>query len=277
MEKIEVAGILKSRRGRKSTIAIYVVLVFFFLLWLAPIGTAVRKSFSVNGIDNYLYVLNYEKINYFQVIGNSFFIAAITAVVVVILTTLGSYAFSKMHFTGKNVLYYMLLSCLAIPIASVTVPLFFTVKNLGLMDSFSGIILPMVAFNAPLMLMMVKNYFDGVPDELLEAARIDGCGTFRIYRMIMMPLSVPVIANVAVLTFVYTWNEYLVPLLVIRSEAKYTVTLASRHFMETTYQSPSNVAQLYAALILMTIPSVIIYLFSQRYLQSGITAGAIKS
>jgi raffinose/stachyose/melibiose transport system permease protein len=93
----------------------------------------------------------------------------------------------------------------------------------------------------------------------------------------MLPISVPIIATVSVLTFVYSWNDYLLPLLIIRSEAKYTVTLATRYFMETTHQSPADVARVYSALILMTVPSVIVYLVSQRYLQKGITAGAIKS
>jgi len=88
---------------------------------------------------------------------------------------------------------------------------------------------------------------------------------------------VPIIATVGVLTFVYCWNDYLIPLLMIRGEAMSTVTLASRYFMETTHQTPSDVARVYAALILMTIPSVVIYLFSQKYLQSGVTAGAVKS
>jgi len=146
-----------------------------------------------------------------------------------------------------------------------------------LLDTYAGVMFPLAAFNAPFMLMLVKNYFDGIPNELIEAAKIDGFSKYQIYFYIMLPLSVPIIATVSVLTFVYSWNDYLLPLLIIRSEAKYTVTLATRYFMETTHQSPADVARVYSALILMTIPSVIVYLFSQRYLQKGITAGAIKS
>jgi raffinose/stachyose/melibiose transport system permease protein len=261
----------------KMVIPAYATLVFFLLLWLAPIYVAVLRSFAINGIGNYSYVLTHPKINYFQVVGNSIFMSATTALIIVIITTLASFAFSKMIFLGKKLLYYMILACLAIPVAAVTVPLFFTMNKLKFLDTYQGVILPMTAFNAPFMLMMVKNYFDGIPNELLEAAKIDGYNSFQTYLNIMLPLSVPIIATVAVLTFVYSWNEYLIPLLMIRSETKYTVTLASRYFMETTHQSPADVARVYSALILMTIPSVIIYLVSQKYLQSGITAGAIKS
>ena len=155
--------------------------------------------------------------------------------------------------------------------------LFFTVSRLKMIDTYSGVILPLAAFHAPFMLMLVKNYFDKIPNELIEAVKIDGVSNFRIYLHIMLPLSIPIIATVSVLTFVYSWNEYLIPLLFIRSEVKYTVTLAARYFMETTHQSPADVARVYSALIMMTIPSVAIFLISQKYFQTGITAGAIKS
>lgn len=258
-------------------ILIYIVLTFFLILWLYPILVAVGKSLNVNGLANYAAVLNHPKVNYFRVVFNSLTISIGTAVIVMAITTLGGYAFSKMQFKGKNVIYILLLACLAVPVAAVTMPLFFTVKNLGVMGTYAGVILPLVAFNSPMMLLVVRNYFDGIPNEIIEAATIDGCTKFQIYRKLLLPLSVPILANVGVLTFVYSWNDYLVPLLFVRDESHYTVTLAATYFMETRSQTPEMMAQLYAALIMMTIPSVIVYLFSQKYLQSGITAGAVKS
>lgn len=260
-----------------TKVIIYAVLGVFLLIWAYPIILAIGKSLNINGLDNYAAVLSHPKVNYFRVVANSLFISISTSAVVMIIATLGGYAFSKMYFKGRNVLYILILACLAVPVAAVTMPLFFTVKNLGIMGSYGGVILPLVAFNAPMMLMVVKNYFDGIPNEIIEAATIDGCGRFRIYRQIMMPLSVPVLANIGVLTFVYAWNDYLVPLLFVREESHYTVTMAATYFMETRSQTPEMMAQLYAALIMMTLPSVIVYLFSQKYLQSGITAGAVKS
>lgn len=134
----------------------------------------------------------------------------------------------------------------------------------------------MVAFNAPMMLMMTKNYFDTIPNELVESATIDGASTLRIWAQLMMPLSVPIIANVLVLTFIYSWNDYLIPLLMVRSDANYTVTLAAQYFVSGTFQSPSEVARIYAVMILLTLPSIVVYLTSQKWLVSGITAGAVK-
>jgi raffinose/stachyose/melibiose transport system permease protein len=122
----------------------------------------------------------------------------------------------------------------------------------------------------------MRNYYDGVPSEIMEAATTDGAGSFTVFWRIMLPLSAPVMATVGVLTFVYSWNDYLIPLMFLRDEAKYTVTIAATYYMDTKNQSPGQVAQLYASLIMMTIPSIFVYLSSQRYLQSGITSGAVK-
>lgn len=260
----------------KSILGTYAVLILFALIWLAPIVIAVSKSFTINGLGNYAYVLNYEKINYFRVIFNSLFIAVITAVTVTLITALAAFAFSKMHFRGQKIIYGAILACLAVPVAAVTSPLFSTIKNLGLLDTHWGVIIPLIAFNSPMMLLMLKNYFDTIPNELLESVRIDGGSTFCIWRQFMIPLSVPMIANVLILTFIYSWNDYLVPLLVMRSEENYPVTLAAQYFMSSTYQSPVDVARIYAVMILLALPSILVYLVSQKFLVSGITAGAVK-
>ena len=265
---------MKARK--KSVIATYAVLIFFAVIWLAPIVIAVSKSFTINGFGNYAYVLSYEKINYFRVIFNSLFIAVVTAITVTLITTLAAFAFSKMNFFGKKIIYGAILACLAVPVAAVTSPLFSVIKNFKLLDSHFGVIMPLVAFNAPMMLLMLKNYFDTIPDELLESVRIDGGSSFCIWRQFMIPLSIPMIANVMILTFIYSWNDYLVPLLVMRSEKNYPVTLAAQYFMSSTYQSPVDVARIYAVMILLALPSILVYLFSQKFLVGGITAGAVK-
>lgn len=264
------------RRKWKSVVPTYIVLLFFAALWILPLLIAVTKSFTINGLGNYAYVLNYEKISYFKVIFNSMFIGVTTSVTVTLITALAAFAFSKMKFAGQRILYGAILACLAVPVAAVTSPLFATIKNLGLLDSKFGVILPLIAFNAPMMLLMIKNYFDTIPDELLESAQIDGASTFCIWRKFMVPLSVPMIANVLVLTFIYSWNDYLVPLLVIRSDENYPVTLAAQYFMSSTYQSPVDVARIYAVMMLLALPSILVYLVSQKFLVAGITAGSVK-
>ena len=236
------------KKNWKGAPAAYFVLILCGVIWLYPIGVALVKSFHLNGFDNYKYVLTYEKISYFRVVGNSMFIAITTAVAVTLITTLAAFAFSKMDFVGKKIIYGMILACLAVPVAAVTSPLFAAIKSLGFLDKHVGVIMPLIAFNAPMMLLMIKNYFDTIPDELLESARMDGASMMRIWYEFMIPLCVPIIANVLVLTFIYSWNDYLVPLLVLREQDNYTVTLAAQYFMSSTYQSPTDVARIYSVM-----------------------------
>ena len=265
---------MKNQLGAK--VVMYGVLVVMAALWLYPIGIALYKSTSVGGWHNYAVVLNHPTFSYWGAVGNSFLMAGATALVVVLISSLGGYAFSKMTFRGKQVIYSALLACLAVPVAALITPLFFSINTIGLRDSYIGVIIPLIAFNVLMMLMMMRNHFDSVPNELIEAATLDGCSSFRIYRSVLMPLSGPALANVGVLSFVYSWNEYLLPTLLLKTPEKFPVTQAIS-LLQFDRMSQEQISQLYAGLILMTIPSVIVYLFSQRYLQAGITAGAVKS
>lgn len=251
-------------------------LIIMAAVWALPVIDAVAESLKGKGVLNYFAVLTFPKVNYFRVVANSLIISAAAAAIVAAIATLGAYAFSKMEFRPKDPIYYSILACLAIPPAAVMTPLFFSMKTLHLMNSYFSLILPQVAFNAPLMLLILKNYFDTIPSSILEAARIDGASRLRIYARFILPLGTPAMVNIVILTFIYSWNDFLIPLLFVRRESMYTVTLATSFFTSTKNQTPEMVAQLYAALILMTIPSVCIYLFGQRYLKDGLTAGAVK-
>ncbi len=258
-----------------ARLAMYGTLTVLAALWLYPIGLAVYKSVAVGGWNNYAIVLNHPVFNYWLAIGNSFLLAGASCIVITFIAALGGFAFSKLRFRGRTVIYNLLLACLAVPVASVVTPLFFTINSAGLRDNYLGVVIPLVAFNVLIMLMIMKSHFDSLPDELIEAARIDGSGTFGTFWRILMPLSGSSLATVGVLSFVYSWNEYLLPTLLIKSPGMFPVTQAIS-LLESDRMSQAEISQLYAGLILMTIPSVVVYLLSQRYLQAGVTAGSVK-
>ena len=264
------------KRRPAPRIAMYLFLVVLGLMWAYPVGIALYKSVSVGGWNNYAVVLNHPVFNYWQAIGNSFLLAGGSTLAIMVICAMAGYAFSKMRFVGREVLYRLLLACLAIPVAAVVTPLFFTINSLDLRDTPLGVMIPLVAFNSLVMLLIMRNHFDSIPDELLEAATIDGAGRFRIWLSVMLPLSGGALATVGVLSFVYCWNEYLLPNLLISSPSLFPVTQAIS-LLQFDRMSLEQISQLYAGLILMTIPPVLVYIFSQRYLQSGITAGAVKS
>lgn len=259
-----------------AKVAMYAVLIFLSAIWLFPIGLALYKSVQVGGWQNYSAVLNSDVFDYWQAIGNSFLLAGASSILIMIVSSLAGFAFSKLKFRGSKVLYAMLLACLAVPVAAVVTPLFFSINSAGLRDSYLGVIIPLAAFNSLMMLLIMKNHFDTVPDEIMEAASLDGAGLFRTFCKVMLPLSGPTLATVGTLSFVYSWNEFLLPNLLLKTADKFPVTQAIS-LLEFDRMSLEQISQLYAGLILMTIPSLIVYLVAQRYLQAGVTAGAVKS
>lgn len=256
-------------------IFMYAAIGILAIMWLYPLGVAVYQSLSIGGWGNYSAVMNHERFDYFSAIGNSFLLAGSTTIIIVVIASVAAFAFSRLEFKGSKILYRLLLACLAIPIASVVAPLFTTINSMGLRGTYVGVVLPLVAFNVVVMLMLLKNHFDGIPKELDEAATLDGAPPFGVFWRIFLPLSGPPLATISVLSFVYSWNEYLLPNLLISDPKMYPVTQAVS-LLQYERMSQEQIGQLYAGLILMTIPSVLVYLFSQRYLQAGITAGAVK-
>lgn len=258
-------------------ISLTAVMAVVAAVWLAPFLQMVSQSLKVGGFGNYLSVINNPTVNYWVVVGNTMVVSVLSMLMVVAIASLAAYAFSKFDFPGKAVLYYALLICLTLPEVAVLSPMFFTIKDMGLMNSYFALVFPIVAFQSPFILMILRNYFDSIPDSILEAAAIEGSSRFRTFVVLCIPLSVPALVNAVVLTFVNAWNEFLLPLIFIQHYNRYTITLTTEFYMSTQNQTPQMVAELYASLVLMIVPSVIIFLFTQRYLQAGLTAGAEKA
>lgn len=265
------------RISKFPKIVIESVLIFLSVLWLFPIVQMVMKSFTVEGMGNYVTVLTKAPVSVPLSTLNSLLIAFSVSLLEVIIVSLAAYAFSKMRFRFKNFFYYALLACLAVPPAAISTPLFSTIKSFGLINTLGAVIFPILAFQAPFALLILRNFFDTIPSDIIEASLIDGAGSLRILYNVMMPLAKPAFVNVIILTFINGWNEYLIPLLFINKPEKYTITLAVTQFSGSVHQTPAMVGQLYAALVMMAIPAILIYIFAQSYIQDGLTAGAVKS
>jgi raffinose/stachyose/melibiose transport system permease protein len=159
------------------------------------------------------------------------------------------------------------------PAATAILPLFIKIRDLGLLNSYWGVILPQVAFSLAMAILLLRNAFKELPDELLDAALMDGCGYFRYFVYITLPLSGPILATVAVISFVASWNNFLLPLVVLNSESRYPWTLGLM-----AYQGQYSTSwQLVLAFITLTIaPAILMFLLAQRYIVAGLTAGAVK-
>jgi raffinose/stachyose/melibiose transport system permease protein len=211
---------------------------------------------------------------YWQVLGNSLLIALFTVALTLIVSSMAAFTFAHLRFFGDRFLLAYIQLGLLFPIATAIVPLFIKIRDLGLLDSYWGIILPQVAFSLAISVLLIRNAFKQLPTELLDAAMMDGCGYFRYFFYVTLPLSGPILSTVAVITFVGSWNGYLLPLIVLNSESRYPWTLGLM-----AYQGQYMTSwQLVLAFITLTIlPAIIMFLMAQRYIVSGLTAGAVKA
>ena len=210
---------------------------------------------------------------YWGLMGNSALIAALTVFLTVTVSAMAAYVFVHVRFFGSTYLFNYLLLGLMFPAATAILPLFIKVRDLGLLDSYWGIVLPQVAFGLASSILLFHNYFKQLPGELFEAAVVDGCGYMQFFWYIVLPLARPILATVAVIVFVHSWNAYLLPLVVLNRENMYPWPLGIMAY-QGEFSTDWN---LVLAFITLTIlPAVLIFFAAQKHIVAGLTAGSVK-
>ena len=204
-------------------------------------------------------------------VGNSALLALLITVSAVLLNSMAGYGFAKFRFPGRDRLFRFLLLGLFIPSQVVMLPLFIMLRYAHLVDTYAAVVLPSMA--TVFGIFLVRQYMLGIPDELLDAARIDGAGELRIYWSIVLPLSAPILVTLAVFVFMSAWNDFMWPLIVLTDSAKYTLpvglaTLARQHVNDTELMMAASVVTL--------LPVLALFVALQRYYLRGITSGAVK-
>lgn len=202
---------------------------------------------------------------------NSVIVTGTVTVANVLLTSLAGYGLAKYRFAGRGLLFLAIVATLILPLEVIMVPLFLTIRDLGWIDSYQGLIVPVVADAFGVFLM--RQWFRSVPDSLIEAARIDGAGHLRVFFTIALPLSWPAIVTVAVFAFRETWDDFTWPFLVVQSDALLTVPLGVRTFQQAEL---SNFPHIMAISTLASIPLALFYFAFQRYFVRGIAASGLK-
>jgi raffinose/stachyose/melibiose transport system permease protein len=211
--------------------------------------------------------------SYFRSLGNSLLIAVGTVVISTLLASMTAFAFAHIRFFGSKFLMSYLMLGLLFPSATAILPLFIKMRDLGLLDSHLGIIVVQVAFSISFSVLLFHNFFKELPKELIDAARMDNCGYLRIYWYVTLPLCLPIIATVGVFNFVGSWNSFLLPLIALNSDAKYTWPLGIMQFQG---EFGSDWPRILAFLTLSITPAIAFFLLAQRFIISGLTGGAVK-
>lgn len=272
---------LGTRLGRWGAFALLALLA---ILWLAPIAWAVSTSLKPEGdtaeiplqwipdvvtLDAYRSVIDAG--NLLRWYGNSFVVSGGVTIITVLITSLAAYGISRIPFRSRLTIFGIILAGIVLPGQILIIPLFIEVQALGLIDSYWGIILPQVA--ASVAVFIFKQFFDGIPSELDDAARLDGASPLRIYWEIWMPLARPAIAAVAIFTFIGAWNNFLLPFILITDPDQMTIPVGL-----AVVQSAYGIqyAQVMASAIIGGIPLVFIFLFFQRQIVQGVAGVGIR-
>jgi len=270
--------------GRLETSGIWLLLVagagimFFPVYWM--FATAVRPKDEVFSGTAGLIPSSFVWQNFADAIGrvpflhwamNSLIITVFAVVITVTINLLCGYAFAKFRFAGRDILFLAVLSALMIPFQVIIVPLFLVVSELGLLSDYWGVILPRAA--EAFGIFMVRQFMVSIPDELLEAARIDGASELKIFFKIVVPLSKPIIAVLVIFTFMWRWNDFALPLIVMMKQEMYTVQLGLNLLRG---QFNTEWSMIMAIALLSLVPMLIIFTFFQRYFVQGISGSGLK-
>ena len=264
----------------------YIFLLFLVLIMFAPVLTAVLGSLRttgeflaspfglpLNGIQwqNYTDILT--SASFWTAFKNSLFITAVATVFVVVISSLLAFVFARLEFMGKGFLFNIITIGLLFPIIVAILPVFIQIRNLGLIDSYWGVILPLVTFAIPGSVVILRGFFRAIPIELEDAAYIDGCSILSFFWYILLPLARPAITAVATLTIITAWNEYFLALLVLNDADKWPLMLGIMQFQG---QYGTDWAKIMAYVTILIVPAVIFYAIAEKYIVTGLTGGELK-
>jgi raffinose/stachyose/melibiose transport system permease protein len=259
---------VRSRRGR---VLLQIVVTLLVLPYLFPLIAMVQGSLAGDGWGNYRAVLAVPGLARFFL--NSAVIAACVIVLVYLVTMLAAYGFAKLRIRFREVYFWMLLACLTLPEVVLLAPLFSTDSTLNLYDTYWAVVLPLAALQVPFAVLLTRNFIEGIPTELFEAARVDGASSFRGFLYLVIPLTRPIAAAVLIFTLIGAWNDYLMPLVFLQSPDMQTITLVPQYFVG---EFSNDQTKILASAVLTALPEVIAYLALQRLFERGLSAGAIK-
>ncbi|MCC6175332.1 MAG: carbohydrate ABC transporter permease [Chloroflexi bacterium] len=265
--------------------AVHAVLVMALALAVVPFAWAVLSSLKTNDaifIDPFSIPASPRWGNYAEAwsrgrFGTYFINSVAIAVPSVLLTlacsSLAGFAFARLRFMGNTWIFLGFLVGLAIPTNAILIPLYGTVRGMGLLDSLPGVILPQVAAHLPFGIFLMRAFFRTLPADLEDAARIDGCNDIGVYLHIMLPLSMGALTSLLVFSFMGSWNDFLIPYLFIQNDAMRTIPLGLLFFQGSFV---SEYRLLFAGIVISFIPTLVLYVIFQRQFVRGITVGAVR-
>jgi multiple sugar transport system permease protein len=282
MSEIATASIM--RRQQMARVGLYFLLVLGAVLAMLPMVWMLSASLMPTGeassypprffpssitFDHYRDL--FVRLNLGRNLLNSAFVSFVVTFASLFINSLAGYAFAKMRFRGRERMFRLLSTGLVLPTQVAMLPLFLLLKNMGLINTYWGVIIP--GLSSIFGIFLVRQYALAIPDEMLDAARVDGAGEFRIFWSIVVPGIMPILATLAIWTFLATWNDFMWPLIVLSDASHYTLPVALANLSGEHVQ---DTELMMAGSVLTVIPVMMVFLFLQRYYIQGVMAGSVK-
>lgn len=273
-----------TRKKKLSSAGYYTVAILIGILAMIPFAWMVSTSLKARGALMSIpiewipeeptlaaYAKVFSKFPFMKTIGNSLLISVTYTVITLISGSMAAFAFAKMRFPKADLLLKIFLATMMIPTQVTIIPLFVVMNKMALINTYGSVILPSIF--RPFAIFLLVQQMRTIPDDYLDAARIDGAGSFHVWFKVALPLCAPTLATLSITTFMESWNDYLWPLLMLTDKAKMTLPIALST-LNGQYSTEYNV--LMAGALISMVPIVLIYVFAQKYFQNGMMAGGIK-
>ncbi|ROP49178.1 MULTISPECIES: carbohydrate ABC transporter permease [unclassified Rathayibacter] len=263
---------------RSDLILIYALLGVMGLIFAFPLYAAVKKSLDGFGLQNYISLITEPigDVSLPMTYLNSLIIGALHAALVVAVSSTAGYALSQLRFRGRELAFVGILLFLAVPGAALIIPVYHITNELNLFNNYLGVALPEAALTIPFGVLLMRNYGSNISESLIEAALLDGAGHVRVFWSVFLPLARPAIANLVVLCFIWSLQDFLWPSMLFTNPDVTTAAQAVSSFSNVLGRSPEDFGRYNASLVLLAVPAVLFVLFGLRFIVNGLTSGSTK-
>ena len=273
------------RRRKLGGVLVHLVLIIGALFWLAPLLLALMNSFKTNGelLTNVLSIpesLNFEnyartldKMHYFRSLGNTVLLSGVSVTLIILFSSLAGWKLCRTKTRLSKFIFGLFVFSMLIPFSSIMIPIYRVILALKLKNSLLGLSLVYAGLGVSMAVFLYHGFVKGIPQELEEAAEMDGCGQFQVFWYMVFPLLKPITATVCITNVLWVWNDFLLPLIILTDQSNQTIPLAQYVFSS---QFATNYPMAFSSYLMAMAPILIVYIFAQKWVVGGVMRGAVK-
>ena len=273
------------RRRKLGGVLVHLVLIIGALFWLAPLLLALMNSFKTNGelLTNVLSIpesLNFEnyartldKMHYFRSLGNTVLLSGVSVTLIILFSSLAGWKLCRTKTRLSKFIFGLFVFSMLIPFSSIMIPIYRVILALKLKNSLLGLSLVYAGLGVSMAVFLYHGFVKGIPQELEEAAEMDGCGQFQVFWYMVFPLLKPITATVCITNVLWVWNDFLLPLIILTDQSNQTIPLAQYVFSS---QFATNYPMAFSSYLMAMAPVLIVYIFAQKWVVGGVMRGAVK-